>query len=117
MISIVLATALSLHAQPAAGLPASGATGTPKTWPGETFRFVRTPWAPGGAPGVVKIRCRVRDSGRLAGCRYSQASNHEFGALAVHSALESRILMREDGPRAGDYVEFWLQTVDTNGAR
>ena len=115
MISIVLTTALALQTQAAA--PAHTATATPRTWPGETFRFVRTPWAPGGAPGVVKLRCRVRDSGRLAGCRYSQASNHEFGALAVHSALESRIVMADGGPSAGDYVEFWLQTVDTNGAR
>lgn len=115
MISIVLTTALALQAQAAVTAPTT--TAAPRTWPGETFRFVRTPWAPGGAPGVVKLRCRVRESGRLAGCRYSQASNHEFGALAVHSALESRIVMQEDGPRGGDYVEFWLQTVDTNGAR
>lgn len=113
MLSIVLAAVLAFHDQAATAAPQQ----TPRTWQADSFRWTFLPYAPGGAPGSVKLRCRVRDGGGLIGCRYSEASNHEFAAIALRNAHDSRIVMREGGPRRGDYIEFWLRTFDTNGAR
>ena len=105
MISIVMATVLALQASPQ---NRDTAPREPRTWQGDTFRFAFFPDLPGGAPGSVRLRCRVRDSGRLIGCRYSEASDHAFGAYAVRSAHNSRIVIEEGGPRGGDYIEFRL---------
>lgn len=111
MISIVMAMVLSLQAPSA---PSESASREPRTWQGDSFRFVFFPDMPGGAPGSVRLRCRVRDSGRLIGCRYSEASDHEFGAFAVRSAHNSRIVIEDGGPRGGDYVEFRLLSAGEN---
>lgn len=100
-----MAVALALQAQSSV---ADDSAREPRTWQGSSFRFVYFPDLPGGAPGSVRLRCRVRDSGRLIGCRYSEASDHEYGAYAIRSAHNSRIVIQEGGPQGGDYVEFRL---------